>query len=45
MIAQNEINVQGELGNKTDNCSLIKASYRKYFSTNFIMMPVQLLHT
>ena len=34
MIAQNEINVQGELANKTGNRSLIQASYREDFRRN-----------
>ena len=34
MIAQNEINVQEELTDKTDNRSPIQASYSKDFSTN-----------
>ena len=46
MIAQNEINVQGELGNKTDNCTVsYKHRTRTILKEIEIMVSVRLYHT
>ena len=42
MTAQNEVNMQGKLANKTDSCTV---SYKHRRGRILVMVPLRLFHT